>query len=160
MNLYNINKKILECIDEDTGEILNEELFDKLRLKKEKKIESIALLIKNLKAEAICYKEEAENFLNRKKRAEKLAENLTKYLDNILLGKSFKTTLTEINYRKSKQVYIEDELNFVEWAKLNNIDLLTFKDPLPNKTLIKKFIENGESVEYAQIIEKNNINIK
>ena len=51
MTLYEIDDAILNCIDEETGEIIDAEQLDKLYMEKEEKLENIALWIKDLKAE-------------------------------------------------------------------------------------------------------------
>lgn len=158
MNLYEINSKILECIDEETGEILNEDLLTQLELLRQDKIEGICLYIKNLEAENVAIKNEIDVFTERRKKNETKIKNLTKYVDSILQGKKFKTSKTEINYRKSKSVEVDNI--FVDWAKECNPELLSFKEPTPNKTKIKQLLESGEKLEFARIIDNNNINIK
>lgn len=158
MNLYEINSKILECIDEETGEILNEDLLKELKLLKEDKMESICLYIKNLKAENVALKTEIDNLAERKERNENKIKRLTRYVDRILQGQSFKTPKTTVFYRKSKSIDVDNI--FVDWAKENNPDLLSFKEPTPNKTKIKQLLESGEKLEFARIVENNNINIK
>ena len=49
--LYEIDTEILNCIDLDTGEILDVERLNALQVEKSKKIENVALYIKELKAE-------------------------------------------------------------------------------------------------------------
>ena len=54
MNLFDVNSDIenfeFKC-DEETGEILNLDELDNLKMQKDEKIENIALYIKNLKAQ-------------------------------------------------------------------------------------------------------------
>lgn len=50
MTLYEINQTILSLIDEETGEILDEDQLERLNIAKEEKRENIALYIKNLRA--------------------------------------------------------------------------------------------------------------
>ena len=65
-NLYEIDKKILECItnciDPDTGEITNSEQLEALQMERQTKLENVALYIKNLKADATMYKAEKQAF--------------------------------------------------------------------------------------------------
>ena len=158
MNLYEINSKILECIDGETGEILNDDLLTQLELLRKDKIEGICLYIKNLEAENVALKNEIDVFTERKRKNETKIKNLTKYVDSVLQGEKFKTSKTEVIYRKSKSVEVDNI--FIDWAKEYNPDLLSFKEPTPNKTKIKKLLESGEELEFARIVENNNINIK
>ena len=57
-SLYEINKEILECVDMESGEIIDEERLQNLAFEKNDKLENIALWIKNLKAEAEMVKAE------------------------------------------------------------------------------------------------------
>lgn len=159
MNLYEIENKILSCIDEETGEILNENLLDDLVMEKNKKIENIALYIKNLNAEIEAINNEVETFKKRKEKAQNKVNSLTNYLNGILKN-NFKTSKVEIKFRKSESVSIKDGHLFVEWAKQNKPLLLSYKQPTPNKTEIKMAIKNGEVIEFAEIVENRSINIK
>ena len=64
MNLYQINEAIETAfalaVDPTTGEVNDEQLYllDLLELDRDKKIENVALLIKNLKADAAALKAE------------------------------------------------------------------------------------------------------
>jgi hypothetical protein len=50
---------------------------------------------------------------------------------------------------------------FAHWAQVNNRDdLLSYKEPTPNKTAIKAAIKSGQKISGASIVEKNNIQIK
>ena len=46
MTIYEIDSQILECIDEETGEVLDIERLEKLMQDKENKIEAVALRFK------------------------------------------------------------------------------------------------------------------
>ena len=159
MNLYEINQEILNCVDEETGEIIDIEMLENLQLEKDKKIENIGLWYKNLISDSQALKAEIDALTERKKRAEIRAEQLKRLLDSVLQFSKFETSKISMFYRKSKAVEVSE--NFVEWAKANNCDkYLTYKEPTPNKTAIKEAISNGESIEHAEIVERNNLVIK
>ena len=80
MKLYEIDQAILDCIDAETGDIVNAEMLDKLTMERDAKIENIALWIKDLKAEAEALKAEKMAFAERQKVAENKAESLKNYL--------------------------------------------------------------------------------
>lgn len=52
MNLYKIEEEILKCVDTETGEIINVEALNALKMQRDTKIENIALWIKNLLSDA------------------------------------------------------------------------------------------------------------
>ena len=49
MKLYEINEAIENCVDTETGEILDEAALDALKIEREEKIRNIAAWIVNLK---------------------------------------------------------------------------------------------------------------
>ena len=98
MTIYEIDSQILDCIDEETGEVLDIERLEKLMQDKENKIEAVALWYKNTVAEADAIKAEIANLRARKEHDEKLAENLKIYLSNVLDGEKFKTPKVSISY--------------------------------------------------------------
>lgn len=152
MTIYDIESSILECIDEETGEILDVKRLEQLMQDKEKKIESVALWYKNVVAESSAIKAEEKNLKERREKSEKLAESLKIYLANVLDGEKFKTSKVNISYRKSSVIEIEDVYSLPA-------EFLTFK-PEVAKADIKSFILAGNEVSGAKLVTKNNIQIK
>lgn len=153
MKLYEIDEKILECVDSETGEIIDPEKLNELQIAKDEKIESLGLWYKDLLAEVKALKEEKEVFAEREKRAKNKAESIKNYLDYVLNGEGFKTPKCLISFRKSKKTVVDD-------LSLISAKYLTFSEPKANLTEIKKAIESGEKVSGAHIEESNNIQIK
>lgn len=95
MNLYEIKqefeKAIEECVDMETGEIINPTRLDELNMVLTDKRENVALYIKNLSAEAKAIDEEAKNLTNRKRVLNNKVEGLKKYLADNLEGHKFET---------------------------------------------------------------------
>lgn len=58
MRLYEIEQAIMDCIDEETGEIIDLERLNQLMMDKQKKIEGVALWVKNLEADEAAFKKE------------------------------------------------------------------------------------------------------
>ena len=58
--IYEIDQDILDCVDMETGEILDTEKLTALQMERERKLEGVALWVKDLSAEAAAVKEEAE----------------------------------------------------------------------------------------------------
>ena len=84
--LYEIDNEILACVDADTGEILDTEKLDALQMEREKKLEGVALWIKDLKAEADAVKAEADKLNARKKSLDNKIESIKTWLTVALDG--------------------------------------------------------------------------
>lgn len=153
MNLYEINSAILECVDMETGEIIDFEKLESLQEERDVKIENISCWIKNLSSDAEQLKQEADKLMQRKKVAENKAESLKKYLFGFLDGEKFKTAKVSISYRSSESVDVED-------TNLIPKEFLRYKDPEPDKTLIKAALKAGHELPGAQIVKKQSIVIK
>jgi len=127
---------------------------------RDEKIEKVALWYKNLLADAEAFKAEKQAFEERQKAATNKAESLKKWLTNALNGSKFTTAKVVVSFRKSEQVELDDAA-FMEYAqRCERDDLLSFKEPTPNKTAIKAAIKSGQQVYGAVLVEKNNISIK
>lgn len=152
--LYEINQSILECLDAETGEIVDPEALDSLLMQRDDKLEGIALWIKNLQSDALAYKAEKDAFATRQKAAESKAESLKKYLASALQGQAFSTAKCAVSFRKSEKVDIPEEylvpLEFLD-------EEITYK---PNKKAIKEAIKAGREVCGCQLIESINVQIK
>lgn len=159
-NLYDIEQSILDCFDAETGELLDTERLSELELARDKKIENIALYIKNLKSDVEAYKHEKEVFAEKERVAKNKAESLKNYLQQYLAGEKFSTSKVSISYRKSEVVDIADESKFIEYAQKNNESLLSYKTPTINKTAVKELLKEGEVVEGASIVQRQNMQIK
>ena len=158
MKLYEIDDAILECIDLETGEIIDTEQLDKLQMERDTKLENVACWIKDLKAEAEALKNEKQALAERQRVAENKAESLKKWLAYALQGEKFKTPKCAISFRKSEAVEVTDE-------GLNNLmkehdELLTYKAPEPNKTAIKQALKDGLNVDGVQLVQNVSTIIK
>lgn len=159
--LYEINQSILDCIDMETGEIIDFDKLTELQIERSEKIEKVALWYKNLVSDAESYKREKETFAEREKAAKSKAESLKRWLAYALDGEKVTTDKVAISFRRSEAVEVEDEEAFIAFAQKNGRDdLLTYKEPTINKTEIKKAIKAGENIPGAELKEKQNISIK
>ena len=149
MTLYEIDKRIIDLIDDETGEIIDSNLntFDELMMERNN------LWIKNLRADAEAYKAEAQAFVDRKKAAERKIESLTRLLEITLRGRKFKTERVQIGYRKSDSVQIDKD------AKLPD-EYLRFREPEPDKAALKKALKDGVEIKGARLEEKLNMQVK
>ena len=155
MTLYEINEKIEECVDSETGEIIDEEMLNALMMSEEEKIENIALWIKNLDSDAEALKKEAQSLTERKRVAENKRDSLKRYLSSYLDGKKFSTTKVAISWRKSQT------LEETEFFTFDNIPKEYIKTTYElKKKDLKDAINKGLEVKGVKLVDKNNIQIK
>lgn len=160
MKLYEIDNAILECIDFETGEIIDVDKLNELQMERDAKIENVALWIKDLKAEAEAIKAEKLALAERQKVAENKAENLKKWLAYALQGNKFKTARCSVSFRNTESVEITPE-GLENLMRGGNNELLTYKDPEPNKKAIKDAIKNdGLNVQGVQLVQNVSTIIK
>ena len=152
-SLYEINQSIMDCIDMETGEIIDIDQLHGLQMDRIEKIRNIACYIKNLRSDAAAYDEEARVFAARKKSAQGTADNLTAYLYDMLDGEKVKGIDFSIGWRKSESVSITDEAAIPS-------DYLIAQPPKVDKAGIKAAIKSGQHVAGAELATKNNIQIK
>ena len=163
MKLWEINEQLEELLEaiytqaeENDGEYDEqlEEKLEELQIEKENKIEGVTLYYKSLLASSKAIKEEEKALAERRKRAEKRADSIKKWLGFILAGEKFQTSKVAISYRKSEQVIVEDFDSVPEeYQKVKTtIDA--------DKTAIKKAIKSGVDVAGAHLELKQNLQIK
>ena len=153
-SLYTINQEILNCVDLETGEILDEQAFEALQIERNEKLENIALWVKNLLSESEALKAEEKSFYERRKAAENKAESLKRYLDSALKGQKFNTTKVAISYRKSTSVDVLDV------SKLPKQYQVVKTEVVPDKKAIGDTLKAGNKITGAELVERNNIQIK
>lgn len=151
--LYEIEQAIMDCVDMETGEIIDIDRLDQLQMDRDTKIENIALYIKNLLSDVAGIKAEKDNLAQRQKVAENKANSLKRYLSGYLAGQKFSTARVAISFRKSESVNIEDITAIPE-------EYLKYKDPEPDKTAIKSMLKSGKKVPGAELVQNQNIQIK
>ena len=139
MTLYEINKEMDEVlsriIDPETGEITDIEALAEIQLKRDEKLEAIALVIKN-----------------------KTAERLKKVLESELAGQAFETAKCSCSFRKSTGVII-DAAAFNDWAKRHK-EYVIPKDPVPDRSAIKAALMDGKKIPCAELEERINMTVK
>ena len=155
MKLYEIDRGIEECIDPETGEIIDLEMLDHLIMERDRKIENVALWVKNLKAEAEALKKEKMVFADRQKAAENKIRSLEYYLARATGYTPFKTDRVDIRYRKSDAVIQSDGADLSKLPEeLLNVTIA------PNKAEIKKALKAGEQVDGFTLETRQNIQIR
>jgi hypothetical protein len=160
MTLYEINAAIMGCVDDETGEIIDFEQLDELQMEREEKLESIALYIKGLEAEAEAIGREREALSKRKAVKENKAKRLREYLAYNLDGQPFETARVALSFRKSTSLKVTDERVLIEWLEQNHDDCLSYKAPTISKSSVATLIKDGEAVSGAELETRNNLNVK
>ena len=153
MKLYEIDQAIMDCIDMETGEIVNEELLNDLQMDRDAKIENVALWIKELKAEAEALKAEKLAFAERQRVAENKMESLKKWLAYTLNGEKFKTVRASVMFKMTDKVEVADIYKLDE-------NYLRYKEPEADKDAIKKAIKAGQEVAGATLVSSTSVIIK
>jgi len=159
--LYDINQDILDCVDLETGEILDTEKLDALQMEREAKLEGVALWVKDLKAEADAVKAEADKLNARKKALDNKIEGLKAWLLFALDGGKIKTPRCNVYQTHSKRLAVEDEAGLISFLK-------TLEDPGRfvryteelRKDEIKKALKEGTIIPGASLEETESVVIK
>lgn len=160
--LYEIKQEILDCVDQESGEILDSDRLDALEMEKDLKIEGVALWVKDLKAEADAVKAEADKLNTRKKALDNKIESIKAWLLYALDGGKLTTPRCKVYQTHSQRVSITDEnvlCNFIN--SLERPDTyLRFKEPELNKDAIKKALKDGAVIPGAALEETESVVIK
>ena len=160
MKLYEIDNAILECIDFETGEIIDVDKLNELQIEREAKIENVACWIKELKAEAEAIKAEKLALAERQKVSENKAESLKKWLAFALNGEKFSTARCSVSFRATESVEVTDE-GLENLMRGGKDEFLTYKYPEPNKKAIKEAIKNdGLNIQGVQLVQNVSTIIK
>ena len=154
MKLYEILAALENCVDQETGEIIDIEALDALEMQYEKKVSDIACWVKNLRAEAGALKNEKDALAKRQKVCENKADSLQKYLDSILNGAKFKDERVSISYRRSESVEVDDAAIDELPARFIKIEKSVMKTPL------KDALKGGQTFDGVRLVEHNNIQIR
>ena len=153
MTLYDIDAAILECVDEETGEIVDVEKLENLLIERELKIENVACWIKDLQSHSKRIKDEMDKFKAKKEAVDNNIERLKEYLYSALCGEKFKTAKVSIYYKNSESVYVPDVSVLPEWA-------IRVKEPEAKKDDIKKALKAGKEVPGATLVQNTSIVIR
>lgn len=154
MNLFEIDRQISECVDFETGEIIDIEKLEALTMERDAKIENVALWIKNLEADAKALDEQEKAFKERKDKAKKKAESLKKYLASALDGQKLSTARCMVSFRKTSKVNVLDE-------SVIPTEYMTEKVTRePNKTAIGAAIKAGMEIPGCELVQNINPTVR
>ena len=157
MKLYEIDQAIYDCVDEETGEIIDVEKFEALQMDRLRKLEGIALWVKELRAEAEAIKAEKDKLYEREVACKNKADRLANFLSDVLGGEKFRTPRVAVSYRKSTKVDIPDSFDVDSLPE----ELKKVKRTVdPDKKAIGDYLKAGNILEGISLLENYNIQIK
>ena len=159
MKLYELAENYNELLalldnEEATAEELADTL-DGINDAIEVKVDNICRVRKYLEGKVEVYKAEAKRLTELAKQAENNADSMKNYLDEQLKRMNIKkmdTELFKLSYRKSDSVNVIDLDAVPEEYKRITI--------APDKTAIKKAIKDGETVNGAELVVNQNLQIR
>ena len=163
MNLFEIDSEITACIkreDSDeyintlTGEILDAEALDNLKMEIPRKLENLGRWMLNLEAEEKAYADQEKRFKERKDSVKKKRESIKSYVGAFLNGKPYKCTDFEFKWRKTESVAFNGDIYKVPE------DYLRYKEPELDKTKVKKALKDGIEIPGCSIEVKNSLSVK
>ena|GEM_PF-2607375 len=151
-----IHEEALTCVDPETGEIFNQDLYDTICEHTETFAEQLALEIKNCKAEAKAIKDEVKNLQTKALSAENREERCKALLRFVLHGEKLKTPRANVYYRTSQSLDVRAD--FDELAAVNPDFIRVRKEY--NKTAIKDAIAAGQDVPGCEMVEKTSVIVR
>lgn len=161
MTIYDIDQRITELVDPETGELLDFDAFDELRMERDGKIEGMALWAKELAATAAAIETEMDKLDERKKAVERRCKSLKRYLSEILQGEKFSTPRCAVSFRRSASVQVDDSEALIRWLEQNGWDdCVNYKAPEVSKSGVGRLIKSGASVPFAHIETKQSVVVK
>lgn len=160
--LYEIDQAILDCVDLETGEILDGEKLTALQMEREQKLEGVALWVKDLKAEAEAVKAEADKLTARKKALDNKIESIKTWLAAALNGEKLKTARCNVYQTHSQKVVIDDEKALIDMFMTSPFGekFLRMKEPEIDKVALKDSMKQGYEYEFAHLEETESVVIK
>ena len=160
--LYEIDQAILDCVDLETGEILDGEKLTALQMEREAKLEGVALWVKDLKAEAEAVKAEADKLSARKKALDNKVVALKQWLLYALNGEKLKTARCNVYQTHNTRLAVANEQELIEFLKTIERPerFLRFPEPELRKDEIKKALKEDYEIPGAALEETEGVVIK
>ena len=152
--LYEIEQAMLACVDPETGEIIDCEALDALKMEKEAKLEGVALWIKNLSADIAAFEAEISAFEKRKRAADNKVKGLKNWLAYALNGGKFKSAKCVVTCRTSEKVDVK------EGTVLPPELTITKTEIKPDKAAIKDAIKAGQIIDGCTLITNISASVK
>ena len=159
--IYEINQAILDCIDTETGEIVDMEALEQLQMDRVQKAENVACWRKNLMAMIASIKAEEDALKKRRETLQRKVDGLDGYLAAHFSGEKIETAKVVINWRKSTGVEVLDKQEAIDYLMhIAHDDLLKYKEPDIDKKAAKALLESGVTIPGLTLAERMNLQIK
>lgn len=159
--LYEYNHALDELVDPDTGEILDYEAFISLSMEREQKIENVAVMIKNLNAEADLIKAEEAALKARREPMERRSARLKDYLVQFLNGEKFDCPRASLRFRKSTALNVSDVKSAAEWLEGHgHFDMVVRDAPKLDKRAVSMLVKSGEDVPGVALEERYSLQVR
>ena len=157
MKLYEIENRIQEVIengfsvDEETGEFFESEDLEALEVTKAEKCLNVGKYVKNLLGELSMVENERKSLQAREKALKNKVDSLKKYLEFYAYDQSFIDGAVKIKFQKqADELVIKKDISDIP-------DLFIRTKPEVkevDKVELKKFLKSGNSVDYAEMVER------
>ena len=160
--LYDIDQEILDCVDMETGEILDSGKLTALQMERDRKLEGVALWIKDLNYESTMIKEEADKLTARKRSLDNKIAGLKMWLMIALDGEKLKTPRCNVYQTHNQRLAVEDEQKLISFLQtLEDPErFLKFPEPELRKDEIKKALKDDYEIPGAYLEETESVVIK
>lgn len=157
MTFREIDERMLELVDQETGEIMDVSAFESLQMERSEKVQNMALWALDLKDEEEDIEGEIKRLTAKKQAVKSKRESLKRYLQYITNGEKVRTPLVSVSYRSNESVNISDVSAVIKWAQDKGVDseVLKYSEPDVSKTALKSFLKSGEKVPGATL--ENNL---
>lgn len=160
-SLYEIDRRIMELVDPETGEIVDGAAFDQLQMDRVDKLENIACFIKSTAAEAAAIRAEEVALAARRKVLENREERLRKILSDALGGEKFQTAKCSVTFRVTSRVEVTEPGLAVAWAERHNYGgLVNYKAPEISKRDLGDLLRSGVQIPGVALIEGFSMGVK
>lgn len=146
---------LLDVMTDPEREIPEDHMFNllnEIKEDREEKLNSCGWVYREFVADTEKIKSEINRLKEKLERAEHNAERLKNYISYCLQGEKIKTKSFDFSFRKSEQVELLGDVPEQYQRVKTTIE--------PDKTLIKQDLKAGASLDFARLIEKQNLQIK
>lgn len=158
MTIYELTqemKALLDMLEDEEDDQAVQDTLEAVSLDFQDKAEGYCMVVNQMCSEAADIREEEKRLAERRRHLEARADKLQETLHQAMKAtsqKKIQTGLFTLTLRPTAKVVIDN-------ADKIPLELLTFKDPEPNKAEIKKYLKDN-SVDWAHIETGTSLSIR